>query len=209
MIPLQGTLEVVLLKGTYRPETATGYGIIERNGQTIYVANGTLFLGQEILVRTDTLLKGGDPFKDIPTLTAQTGYFVTSEIPQEMKDGLYLPPDKYIFTGILPWNGNWPVLKKVNRRFRPGDMISAPYFPNAGKGGMLIRSEEPDTHVKNYQEAIKHRLRMGGRRHARVILVGSAAQISELEFIIRNNEVLPVRMEPLPLKKAEPIVSIP
>lgn len=201
MIPLYGTLETVVIQGVHKEKTGTAHGTIRRNEQPIYVANGVPFLDQHILVRTDTWLNKGY------NLTMQMGKFITSKLPPEMINGLWLPPEGYILTGILPWHGNWPVLDKVNDMYDPGNMGNAPYFPIADQEGTIIWSKGPYTNVKDYQEAVENRLRMD-IRNSRVILVGSDAQISGLEQAIRDNDIIPVRMEPLSPKKAEPTVAV-
>ena len=203
MEPLQGTLEAVVIKGVYRAETATAYGIVKRNEQPVNISNGTYFLGEEVVVRTDSLMSGAAKYP----LKAQTGNFVAVEIPPEMRGKLHLSYWEYILTGILPWNVRLPDLNDVNAVFNPGKIGYLPFFPVEGSG-MIIYPNGQYSFVDGYQEAIDDRLTINSRKYARVILVETHGQISELESAIKENRIIPVRMQPLPPKKAEPTVAV-
>ena len=200
MKPLYGTLETVVLEKVHRePDTASG--TIIRNGQRIYVSNGVPFLGQEmqhVLVRTDTgLAVSGDPFRDNPRFLAQTGNYVASEIPPEMIAMGFLGPREYILMGIFPWQDGPPSLEDINELYDPGRMGYAEYFPSGSLEGMGIHPKQVSTYAGGYPEAIDRQLQKGIAKNSRVILVGSAGQIPELEHTIRDKGLIPVRMDSL------------
>jgi|TARA_Y100000310_G_C20627088_1_gene786533 hypothetical protein len=191
MIPLQGTLEVVRLEGEQYKET-TARGIIARNGQPIYVSNGVHYLRREVLVRTDTSIPR------VATIRRQTSNFISSDIPEEIELCGGLDADGYFLTGILPWQGDWPSIGGINRIFDPGRFGMVPYMKK-DESGMLIAAYGPVSPVQGYEDTLREQIRVvDPRRNSRAILVESEAQLEPLEDIIAKNELIAVRMEPLP-----------
>ena len=213
MIPLQGTLETVVLYCIHKGNTAIG--TIKRNedmsdqdtnNQDIFVVNGAQYWERryyEVLVRTDTKMPGIETDEDIPTLRIQTGNFVSSEIPPQIQKSGGLDADAYLLIGVLPWEGYWPDLDDINKTFDPGRIGKAPYFIENNESGMWVSIHGPGLRVDSYEDALDRQLNLNPRRYSRVILVDSEKQIGPLEEIITQKGLVPIRMEPLQKIKNE------
>ena len=196
VIPLLGTLETVVLSHVHKSITARG--TIIRNGNPIYVSNGTQALGKgivNILARTDTPVEVMKR-KGLPKLSAQTGNFVSSYIPEEIKNLGWLASDAYCLLGVLKWPGYWPSLAEINDTFDPGRMGKTAYFIKNGDG-MWLDSKGPIERTNNYSDAIFIHLHNDPAAYSRVILASSEAQLPELETSVKEKGLIPVRMEPL------------
>ncbi len=217
--PLGGTLELVILKelciltGNSIREANTARGIVVRTKDPIIVSNGRhpFEMGiEQVLVRPDTaphlsLKKDGGT----PTITTQTGNFVSSQIPQEVGDRLFLEPHQYILMGVFPLRKKqkteiWPTLEDINKKFDPGKMGMVVYLTSGGYevviggGGLYVGYGDTPISAESYTRAIKSRLATDPSRYSRTILVQSKRQLSDLESAIRAYNLIPILMEPLP-----------
>jgi hypothetical protein len=197
MEPLKGTLEIAYLKEPYKGDVALG--TILRNGEDIAITHAHNYLDRGIspvLVRTDTDPTPKNSHETNSRRGLQTGNFISTTIPSEVNEKGGLFPDDYLLTGVLPWEGFWPSLNDVNRIFDPGRMGLLVYLGIHDAPGMLISGRGNVAEILNYRVAVSRQIRGDPINHALTILVGSESQISELENVIMEDELIPIRMEP-------------
>ena len=195
MIPLQGTLETVVLREIYRDETAIG--TLTRTQETIFVSDAKRALDkgiETVLVRTDTgLYHGHRDYRYNPT--AQTGNLISTTIPNDVQKLEWLEPDKYILTGVFPWPGHWPNLNEINGLFDPGRMGRTIYIAISDKGGW-INPYGFLSPLEGYENAVSAHNATNPARYSKAIFVSSRWQLSQLNTAIKFASMAPIEIEP-------------